>query len=118
MAPQDGRDVTTLQKHADIAMYRAKQDDRNGVRTFQATMGEEAVTRVDVERELCPSCASRGDWDESVGFAMKLQKRPRLSCCVEQSGLTPWASPHPQSELVRASRQDIPPVDEAALLQE
>jgi diguanylate cyclase (GGDEF)-like protein len=52
VAPQDGHDVTTLQKHADIAMYRAKQGGKNGVRTFQPTMGSETAERVDVERDL------------------------------------------------------------------
>ena len=52
VAPHDGADVTTLQKHADIAMYRAKHDGKNGVRTFQPTMSAETVERVDLERDL------------------------------------------------------------------
>lgn len=35
VAPQDGRDVTTLQKNADIAMYRVKHEGKNGVQTFR-----------------------------------------------------------------------------------
>ncbi|RJF71507.1 EAL domain-containing protein [Deinococcus cavernae] len=52
VAPRDGRDVTTLQKNADIAMYRVKHEGKNGVQAFQPTMTEETAGRVDVERDL------------------------------------------------------------------
>ncbi|WP_235692415.1 EAL domain-containing protein [Deinococcus aquaedulcis] len=52
VSPQDGHDVTTLQKHADVAMYRAKQEGKNDVRTFSAPMAEEASERADLERDL------------------------------------------------------------------
>ncbi|ADV68829.1 EAL domain-containing protein [Deinococcus maricopensis] len=52
LAPRDGLDVTTLQKHADIAMYRAKQSGKNGVRTFAASMGEQETEQLDLERDL------------------------------------------------------------------
>ncbi|GHF91181.1 EAL domain-containing protein [Deinococcus ficus] len=52
VAPQDGHDVTTLQKHADIAMYRAKQGGKNGVRTFQPAMGQDTLERAAMEEDL------------------------------------------------------------------
>ncbi|AZI45015.1 EAL domain-containing protein (plasmid) [Deinococcus psychrotolerans] len=52
VAPHDGQDVTTLQRHADIAMYRAKNEGKNGVRIFRPTMGEETTQRVGLERDL------------------------------------------------------------------
>ncbi|MFC4638178.1 EAL domain-containing protein [Deinococcus hohokamensis] len=52
VAPDDGTDATSLQKHADIAMYRAKHEGKNGVRTFQPAMGDETTERVDLERDL------------------------------------------------------------------
>ncbi|MFC4425137.1 EAL domain-containing protein [Deinococcus navajonensis] len=52
VAPEDGADATSLQKHADIAMYRAKHEGKNGVRTFQPAMGDETTERVDLERDL------------------------------------------------------------------
>ncbi|MDR6221494.1 EAL domain-containing protein [Deinococcus soli (ex Cha et al. 2016)] len=52
VAPRDGQDVTTLQRHADIAMYRAKQAGKNGVRLYHPAMGEAAAERVDLERDL------------------------------------------------------------------
>ncbi|MDO4263679.1 MAG: GGDEF domain-containing phosphodiesterase, partial [Deinococcus sp.] len=52
VAPQDGEDVSTLQRHADIAMYRAKREGKNGVRAFQPLMGIETAERVTMERDL------------------------------------------------------------------
>ncbi|WP_244940409.1 EAL domain-containing protein [Deinococcus ficus] len=52
VAPADGLDVTTLQKHADIAMYRAKQGGKNGVRTFQPAMGQDTLERAAMEEDL------------------------------------------------------------------
>ncbi|ADY27308.1 diguanylate cyclase/phosphodiesterase (plasmid) [Deinococcus proteolyticus MRP] len=52
VAPQDGEDVSTLQRHADIAMYRAKREGKNSVRAFQPLMGIEAAERVSTERDL------------------------------------------------------------------
>ncbi|UBV44860.1 EAL domain-containing protein (plasmid) [Deinococcus taeanensis] len=52
IGPLDGTDITTLQKHADVAMYRAKADGKNGVRTFTSRMAEETSERVVLERDL------------------------------------------------------------------
>ncbi|ACO47211.2 EAL domain-containing protein [Deinococcus deserti] len=52
VAPQDGMDITTMQKHADVAMYRAKHDGKNAVRTYSAGMGDETAARMDLERDL------------------------------------------------------------------
>jgi diguanylate cyclase (GGDEF)-like protein len=40
MFPHDGDDVETLMKHADIAMYGAKECGRNGFRFYEPHMGE------------------------------------------------------------------------------
>ncbi|ARP88252.1 hypothetical protein CAL13_20080 [Bordetella genomosp. 9] len=40
MYPHDGDDVETLMKHADIAMYGAKELGRNGFRFYEPHMGE------------------------------------------------------------------------------
>ena len=43
--PDDGMDVETLLKHADLAMYRAKDDGRNGYRCFKPDMNAHAIER-------------------------------------------------------------------------
>ena len=58
VAPRDGRDVTALQKHTDIAMYRAKQAGRNSVRTYEPGMGSESAQRLILERDLRAALAS------------------------------------------------------------
>lgn len=52
LAPGDGHDVETLQRHADIAMYRAKREGRGVVRRFERTMAEGELERLELEREL------------------------------------------------------------------
>jgi diguanylate cyclase (GGDEF)-like protein len=50
--PQDGRTTEELVKHADLAMYHAKQQGTGEVAFFEATMNEEIRRRVELEREL------------------------------------------------------------------
>nr|WP_254605819.1 EAL domain-containing protein [Deinococcus sp. JMULE3] len=49
--PDDGADVRTLQKNADLAMYEAKQD-RHAVRRFHAQLSAAALERVELEQAL------------------------------------------------------------------
>lgn len=50
--PDDGEDVSTLLKNADIAMYRAKEQGRNGFQFFSERMNTDAVERMTVEADL------------------------------------------------------------------
>jgi len=50
--PDDGRDSQTLLRHADLAMYRAKEDGKNTYRFFTASMSERARQRMAMEVSL------------------------------------------------------------------
>ena len=50
--PADGADPETLIKHADIAMYRAKETGRNNVQFYKAAMNERALERLRIEGDL------------------------------------------------------------------
>ena len=50
--PDDGRDVTTLIKNADAAMYRAKEQGRDNYQFYTSELTEHAFERVYFENEL------------------------------------------------------------------
>lgn len=52
MYPSDGEDPEQLIKHADIAMYRAKQTGRNNFQFYTSTMNEQALERLRIESDL------------------------------------------------------------------
>ncbi|MBZ9752315.1 EAL domain-containing protein [Deinococcus sp. HMF7604] len=51
VSPDDGTDVTSLQKNADLAMYLAKRE-RHTVRRFQAALSTAALERLELEQAL------------------------------------------------------------------
>lgn len=52
MCPQDGRDSETLLKHADSAMYQAKQSGRATYHFYTEALHEKAMERMKIERLL------------------------------------------------------------------
>jgi diguanylate cyclase (GGDEF)-like protein/PAS domain S-box-containing protein len=52
MFPDDGRDIETLLRHADLAMYRAKHEGGGSFRFFSADMNRMAQERVAMETAL------------------------------------------------------------------
>ncbi len=52
MYPNDGEDVTSLVKNADIALYRAKEHGRGNFQFFEAYLTQVAAERLYIEGEL------------------------------------------------------------------
>jgi len=52
ISPRDGGDVQTLLKHADVAMYRAKEQGRNSFQFFAFEMNARSLARVNMEKHL------------------------------------------------------------------
>lgn len=50
--PDDGLDASTLQRHADIAMYCAKNDGGNRFQFFTAEMNAVVIERLELENDL------------------------------------------------------------------
>jgi diguanylate cyclase (GGDEF)-like protein len=62
IAPDDGRDVTTLMKSADLALYRAKAEGRGICSFFEQEMNERAQARRQIESDLGQALA-RGEFE-------------------------------------------------------
>ena len=60
MAPQDGTDLDTLIKNADLAMYGAKADGRRTYRFFEPAMDASAKARLALEQDLRQALADGG----------------------------------------------------------
>ena len=52
MFPEDGTDVQTLTKNADMAMYRAKADGKNGFRFFTKDVKTQSIEQLMLETSL------------------------------------------------------------------
>ncbi len=50
--PDDGDDIETLLRNADLAMYTAKARGRNGLAYYDVAMSDAIVTRTDLEAQL------------------------------------------------------------------
>ena len=57
--PDDGRDVTTLMRRADLAMYEAKRPAATAPVWFNMSMDQRLQQRLELERELHDALESR-----------------------------------------------------------
>lgn len=87
--PDDGRDAETLLKHADSAMYKAKELGRNNFQYFSAEMNSTVTDRLDLLNRLRQAIPN----DELV-----LHYQPKLNLAdgniIGVEALIRWKSPH------------------------
>nr|WP_093191925.1 GGDEF and EAL domain-containing protein [Thiocapsa sp. KS1] len=108
--PEDGADMDTLLRHADIAMYRAKENGRNGFNFYEPAMSAGAAERLRMEHEL------RGALARSE-MMLHYQPQVALSDCSLRGveALCRWQ--HPRLGLV-APDQFIPVAEDSGLIGE
>jgi diguanylate cyclase (GGDEF)-like protein len=106
--PADAGDPQTLMKHADLAMYRAKEQGKDNVQFFSADMNVRTRHRVSLESDLRRAL----ERDELL-----LHFQPRLSMATDKitgmEALVRWQ--HPERGLVPPS-QFIPVAEETGLI--
>ncbi len=106
--PADGKDVESLLKHADSAMYRAKEQGRNNFQFFAPWMDSQVSNRL----EMLINLRRALDQDE-----FKLYYQPKLSLqdgrLIGAEALIRWESP--QQGMVPPDRF-IPFAEEAGLI--
>ncbi|MCG8588596.1 MAG: EAL domain-containing protein [Proteobacteria bacterium] len=105
--PDDGRDGDTLLKHADTAMYHAKEAGRNDYEYFSTSMKVEALRKVTIESDLRRAL----DLEE---FALCYQPKVRLSDGCEDGleALLRWNHPDGQ----RLPNEFIPVAEDSGLV--
>src|SRR5436190_12686179 len=106
--PQDGEDVPTLLRLADLAMYRAKELGRNGYQFFSAMLNEDAASAAAMVEELRHGLAR---------IEMSLVYQPRIDIATRQvvgaEALLRWR--HPKYGVL-APESFLPLADDSGLL--
>ena len=106
--PEDGEDAATLQKHADVAMYDAKNRGRSRFQRFAYTMNSASSERLEIENQL-HRALERGE--------MRLHYQPQFRVPSRQlvglEALLRWK--HPKWGLVPPNRF-IPVAEESGLI--
>ena len=106
--PQDGRDVDTLLKNADVAMYRAKEHGRSNFQFYTSEMNERVNDRLALEHALRRAL-------ERKEFTLHYQQKVDLRSgeIIGAEALVRWL--HPEWGLVRPARF-IPIAEETGLI--
>jgi diguanylate cyclase (GGDEF)-like protein/PAS domain S-box-containing protein len=95
--PSDGADIETLIRHADLAMYHAKEHGRNRFQFFNAEMNAQITERVRFENDLRRAIAERQ-------FELAFQPELELATgtVLGMEALIRWR--HPELGLLAPSR--------------
>lgn len=106
--PDDGTSAEKLLKHADVAMYHAKENGRNGYQFYSQSIHQRALERFAMERDLRKSL-------ETDGFHLEYQPKLNISSgeVAGLEALVRWQHP----ERGRVSPVDfIPLAEETGLI--
>ncbi len=106
--PDDGEDTATLMKHADTAMYRAKEKGRNNFQFFTKSMNEKIIERMTLENSLHYAL-------EREEFTLYYQPQVNIDSgrTIGMEALIRWN--HPQRGLVLPT-EFIPLTEETGLI--
>lgn len=106
--PDDARDLATLLKNADIAMYRAKEQGRNAYQFYSEQMNVHSAGRLALASDL-------RDAVDRKEFVIHYQPRANLATghIVGVEALVRWA--HPQKGLIPPA-EFIPVAEETGLI--
>jgi diguanylate cyclase (GGDEF)-like protein/PAS domain S-box-containing protein len=106
--PDDGANADTLLKHADQAMYRAKERGRNNFQFFTAELNAIITERLDLENKLRRAL-------ERQQFTLHYQPRVdmRTRCITGAEALIRW---HVSGEEVTPPSRFIPVAEEIGLI--
>ena len=106
--PEDGNDSETLLKHADSAMYHAKQNGRNTYQFYKKSLNAEILERFSLEHDLRNAIRNKE-------FVFFFQPKLNLSTrrIVGAEALIRWV--HPQKGLIQPD-QFIPIAEESGII--
>ena len=86
--PTDGRDAQSLQKHADIAMYRAKEEGRSTFQFYSEQLNTHSLQRLEFESNLTNALNNRE-------FVLHYQPKMdvKTGAVTSMEALIRWVSP-------------------------
>jgi diguanylate cyclase (GGDEF)-like protein/PAS domain S-box-containing protein len=105
MHPDDGEDIESLMRHADVAMYQAKAKGRNSAQFFSAEMTERAQQRLRLE-----SCLRHAVEQDELRLYFQPLVSAATGAITGAEGLLRWTS----AELGAVSPAEFIPIAEEA----
>jgi diguanylate cyclase (GGDEF)-like protein/PAS domain S-box-containing protein len=106
--PEDGDDIETLMRHADLAMYHVKSSGKNNFGFFSSTMGQASGRRLSFENEV-----RHGFEDEQFELYYQPQVDSQTRQVVGLEALIRWR--HPSNGMISPANF-IPVIEEIGLM--